>query len=86
MNLDDFELFFVDAEEEKCYIENDDDLQAAYLYSWTFSTAMLKIFIVYKHGLTDEERLGKWKDATWKNNLIWHRWTKWKLGGFEDDN
>ena len=43
MNLDDFELFFVDAEEEKCYIENDDDLQAAYLYSRTFSTAMLSI-------------------------------------------
>jgi hypothetical protein len=62
-SFSDFELFFTDSDGEKCMIETDPDLYAAYTHARNFSDSCLKTHLEYKHALTDRQKWQKWAEC-----------------------
>ena len=64
----DFEMYFIDSDEEKCMLETSEDLRAAYMHVKNYSqfNSILKIFIEYRHGMTNKQKCQRW--AEWFRN------------------
>ena len=52
----DFEMYHIDSDGEKCMIETDEDLLAAYSHAKHFEQCLLKTYLEYKHGFTDKQK------------------------------
>ena len=88
IDLRDFDVYFKDGSDEKWFLESDDDLSAAYIWAKGFSTGMLKVWVEYKFGLTDEQKIERWHSSHSKQarNPGVARTKKWDFNAFEDEN
>ncbi|CAI2384621.1 unnamed protein product [Moneuplotes crassus] len=88
IDLRDFEVYFKDGDGEKSFLINDEDLKAAYRWAQSFSTGMVKVWIEYKYGLSDEQKIEKWHETQSRQtrNPGSGRTKKWDFNAFEDEN
>ncbi|CAI2384394.1 unnamed protein product [Moneuplotes crassus] len=62
-DFNDFTFHFIDSDGEKCAIENEEDLFAAYMHAKQYERCILKLYMEYKHGLTDKQKCMKWAEC-----------------------